>query len=127
MTQIWLTGETEMPASAAEKILFVCSRNRARSLTAERLFHGFPPYEVRSAGTQPDARIVVTEGHLGWADIVFCMEKGHLERIRRRFPEALSGKRVICLHIRDEYEYMDAALIDELRAALAPHIQIPEE
>jgi len=55
------------------------------------------------------------------------MEKGHLERIRRRFPEALSGKRVICLHIRDEYEYMDAALIDELRAALAPHIQIPEE
>ena len=116
-----------MPTSTVEKILFVCSRNRARSLTAERLFDGFPLYEARSAGTQPDARIVVTEGHLGWADIVFCMEKGHLERIRRRFPEALSGKRVICLHIRDEYEYMDAALIDELRAALAPHIQIPEE
>jgi predicted protein tyrosine phosphatase len=116
-----------MPASTARKILFICSRNRARSLTAEKLFDGFPLYEVRSAGTQPDARIVVTEGHLGWADIIFCMEKGHLARIRRKYPEALDGKRVICLHIRDEYEAMDAALIDELRATLARYVMLPAE
>jgi predicted protein tyrosine phosphatase len=113
--------------SKVQKILFVCSRNRARSLTAERLFDGFPLYQVRSAGTQPDARVAVTEGHLGWADIIFCMEKSHLDRLRRKFAEALHGKEVICLHIRDDYECMDPALIDELRAALAPYVSLPPE
>jgi predicted protein tyrosine phosphatase len=70
---------------------------------------------------------VVTEGHIGWADIIFCMEKSHLNRLRRKFPEALHGKRVVCLHIPDEYEYMDTVLIDELRAGLAPYVTLPEE
>ncbi len=47
------------------KLLFICSRNRIRSLTAERIFGGLPGLQVRSAGTQPNARIVVTEGHIG--------------------------------------------------------------
>ena len=34
------------------KILFVCSRNRRRSLTAERVFAGDPRWRVRSAGTE---------------------------------------------------------------------------
>ncbi len=34
-------------------------------------------YQVRSVGTQPEARIVVTEGHIGWADEIFVMEKSH--------------------------------------------------
>src|SRR5687767_4676396 len=50
----------------ASKLLFICSRNRIRSLTAEKLVEGEPAYEARSAGTQPSARIVVTEGHIGW-------------------------------------------------------------
>jgi predicted protein tyrosine phosphatase len=107
------------------KLLFVCSRNKLRSLTAEKLFAGFPLYQVRSAGTQPGARIVVTEGHLGWADLVFCMEKSHVSRLRVRFPEALQGKRVICLHIPDEFEFMQAELVDELRAKLAPYVTLP--
>ena len=109
------------------KLLFVCSRNRIRSLTAEKLFEGFTLYQVRSVGTQPDARIVVTEGHLGWADIIFCMEKSHLSRLRRKFPEALQGKTVVCLHIPDEYEFMDPDLLDELRAKLSGHITLPDE
>ena len=39
-----------------QKLLFICSRNRKRSLTAEQIFSGIPGYQVRSAGTQPDAR-----------------------------------------------------------------------
>ena len=110
-----------------QKLLFVCSRNRLRSLTAEKLFEGFPNYKVRSAGTQPDARIVITEGHIGWADMIFVMEKSHLERIRRKFPEALEGKRVLTLHIPDDYEFMQRELIDELRGKLAPYIELPPE
>jgi predicted protein tyrosine phosphatase len=110
-----------------KKLLFICSQNRMRSLTAEKLIEGSPLYQVRSAGTQPDARIVITEGHLGWADIIFCAEKSHLNRLRRKFPEAMRGKRVVCLNIPDEYEFMDPDLIDELRGALAPHLTLPAE
>src|SRR5438067_2010258 len=114
-------------AAPIQKLLFVCSQNKLRSLTAEKLFEGFPLYQVRSAGTQPDARIVVTEGHLGWADFIFCMEKSHLNRLRRKFPEALRGKRVVCLHIPDEYEFMQPDLLDELHGKLAPYVTLPEE
>ena len=109
-----------------QKLLFVCSRNRLRSLTAEKLFEKSPLYEARSVGTQPDARIVVTEGHIGWADIIFCMEKSHLHRLRRKFPEALQNKQVICLHIPDEFEFMDAVLVDELHAKLSPYVTLPQ-
>ena len=108
-----------------QKLLFVCSQNKLRSLTAERLFDGHSLYQVRSVGTQPGARIVVTEGHLGWADVIFCMEKSHLNRLRRKFPEAMHGKRVICLHIPDEYDFMQPELVDELQAKLAPYIVFP--
>ncbi len=113
--------------SPVQKLLFVCSRNRLRSLTAEKLFEGVPGYQVRSVGTQPDARIVITEGHIGWADIIYVMEKSHLSRIRRKFPEALQGKRVITLHIPDDYEFMQPELLDELRAKLDPYVTLPGE
>lgn len=109
------------------KLLFVCSRNRRRSLTAEKLLEGVPGYDARSAGTQPEARIVVTEGHIGWADIIFPMEKSHLAKLRRRFPEAIAGKQVVVLHIPDDYDFMDAELLDELRAKLAPFVALPAE
>lgn len=108
-----------------QKLLFICSRNKIRSLTAEKLFAASPLYHVRSAGTQPGARIVVTEGHLGWADVIFCMEKSHLSHLRRKFPEKLQGKRVVCLHIRDEYQYMQSELVEELRAKLPACVTLP--
>jgi predicted protein tyrosine phosphatase len=114
-------------AAQIRKILFVCSRNKLRSLTAEKLFEGFPTYQVRSVGTQPDARIVITEGHIGWADLIFVMEKAHLNRIRRKFPEAVHGKRIVALQIPDDYEFMQPELIDELRAKLSPYVMLPNE
>src|ERR1700735_1234414 len=109
------------------KLLFICSRNRIRSLTAERIFGGVPGIQIRSAGTQPDARIVITEGHIGWADIIFVMEKSHWSRISRKFPEALQGKRIVTLHIPDDYEFMQPELLDELRGKLGPHVMLPDE
>ncbi len=112
--------------SAPTKILFICSRNKIRSLTAERLFEAVPGYVARSAGTQPGARIVVTEGHLGWADVIFVMEKSHLSKLRQKFPTALESKEFITLHIPDEYTFMDGALLDELRSKLALHLTLPD-
>ncbi|MDB6112397.1 MAG: protein tyrosine phosphatase [Pedosphaera sp.] len=107
------------------KILFVCSQNRWRSLTAEKMYAGFGGYSVRSAGTEPGARIRVTEGHVGWADLIFAMEKRHVDRLRDKFAEALVGKQVICLHIPDDYQYMELDLIDLLKTKLAEFIEVP--
>ena len=108
------------------KVFFVCSRNRLRSLTAEAIFDGAGGHEVRSAGTEAGARVRVTAGHLGWADVIFVMEKRHLARLREKFGDALAGKRVVCLHIPDEFEYMDEDLIDRLRGGVAPYVEFPE-
>jgi len=55
----------------ARKLLFICSHNLQRSITAERIYQGFDGYEARSAGTEREARVRVSEEHLKWADIVF--------------------------------------------------------
>jgi predicted protein tyrosine phosphatase len=59
--------------------------------------------------------------------MIFCMEKSHLNRLRRKFPEALQGKRAVCLQIPDDYEFMDPDLIEEFRAKLAPYVTLPDE
>src|SRR5664279_3157423 len=109
-----------------QKLLFICSRNRLRSLTAEVMYQGFPGYEVRSAGTESGARIRVSQGHIGWADIIFVMEKKHGRILREKFGEVLNDKTIICLHIEDIYRYMEPALIDELKAALSGYVEVPE-
>lgn len=110
----------------ARKLLFICSQNRLRSLTAEHIYHGFLDYQVKSAGTSPQARIRVNEGHIGWADLIFAMEKKHMRLLNERFGEALRGKCVVCLHIPDIYRYMEPALIEELKGRLSDYLEVPE-
>lgn len=122
-----LTGDTmENPEQHPTKLLFICSRNRFRSLTAERIFSGIPGIQVHSAGTQPEARIVVTEGHIGWADIIFVMEKSHLNRLRQKFPEALQSKQTVTLLIPDDYTFMQPELIEELQDKVSQYVAFPE-
>jgi predicted protein tyrosine phosphatase len=110
-------------AKACMKLLFICSQNRRRSLTAERIFDGIDGHLVRSAGTEEGARIRVTPGHLGWADIIFVMEKRHHDRLRTKFRHVLAGKQVICLHIADRYNYMDDALIERLETTVGGYLR----
>ena len=104
------------------KVLFLCSRNRWRSLTAEKIFDGVNGIHARSAGTEPNARIRVTAGHLAWADLIFVMEKKHLRRLQEKFPEAIAGKKIVCLHIADDYEFMQPELVDLLEAGVEPYL-----
>ena len=102
-------------------------QNRFRSLTAEKIFEGIPGLHVRSAGTQPSARVVVTEGHVGWADVIFVMERSHLNRLRLKVGDALNAKRVITLHIPDDYQFMQQELIDELQTKVREHVPLSDE
>jgi predicted protein tyrosine phosphatase len=110
-----------IPADATQ-LLFICSQNRWRSLTAERLFDNHPTYEARSAGTEPGARVRVTAGHLGWADVVLVMERKHADILQQKFPEALAGKPIINLRIPDKFQFLDAVLQELLRERLAEHL-----
>jgi predicted protein tyrosine phosphatase len=112
--------------TSPQKLLFICSQNRWRSLTAEKMYEGFPAYSVRSAGTEQGARIRVTEGHIGWADIIFVMEKRHIDRMRDRFGEQLAGKQLVCLHISDDYQFMSEDLISVLKEQLRPYVMGPD-
>ena len=105
------------------KLLFVCSRNQWRSPAAEALFKNHPCISARSAGTENGARIKVTACHLGWADLIFCMERKHAERLRQRFAGELAGKRLVILRIPDDFPSSeDPALSELLKTALAPHL-----
>ena len=103
------------------KILFLCSQNKRRSLTAEKIFNGVNGHAVKSAGTENNSRVKVTPGIIGWADIIYCMEKKHVRRIRDKYNNLLNGKEVVCLNISDDYAFMDEELINLLQALVCEH------
>lgn len=106
------------------KVLFVCSRNKWRSLTAEKIFSGYEGLDVRSAGTEEAARIRITSGHVGWADVIMAMEKKHVRRIKQKFQELLPGKQLICLDIPDNYKFMDEELIEILAGRVSEYLDM---
>ena len=103
-------------------LLFLCSQNKRRSLTAEKIFDGRGGHKARSAGTEQNARIKVTPGILGWADIIFCMEKKHLRRIQEKYPDIIVDKKLVCLYINDDYEYMDRELQELLESCVDEYL-----
>src|SRR5438552_12013783 len=104
------------------RVLFICSQNRLRSPTAERVFSTWPGIEVKSAGLDALASVPVSPELLEWAQTVFLMEKSHRNKLSRKFRKHLKSQKVVCLNIPDEYEYMDEGLIRLLTALVPPHL-----
>jgi predicted protein tyrosine phosphatase len=105
------------------RVLFVCSRNRLRSPTAEEVFATYDGIETASAGLNNDASTTVTEELLAWADVIFVMEKAHLNRLNRKFRAQTKGKRVVVLGIPDNYEFMESALVEILERRVRTHLR----
>lgn len=101
---------------APRRVLFLCSRNRLRSPTAEQVFGTWPNLEVDSAGLADDAETVLTAEQLGWAELIVVMEASHRRRLQARHRARLKGKRVICLDIPDRYAFMQPELVALLQA-----------
>lgn len=94
-----------------KRALFICSQNRLRSPTAEQIFASWPEVETDSAGLGGDATVPLSSEQIAWATIIFVMEKAHRNRLSSRFKRYLNGKRIICLDIPDDYEYMQPELV----------------
>ena len=110
-----LTLSLTTTATLSRNVLFICTQNRLRSPTAEQVFADWPGIETQSAGLGNDASTPVTPELLDWADMIFVMEKAHRNKLSTKFRRHLGGKRVICLDIPDDYDYMDPALVQVLR------------
>jgi predicted protein tyrosine phosphatase len=102
------------------RVLFVCSQNKLRSPTAEQVFANREGFEVASAGTDPSAETPISGETIDWADVIFVMESVHRNRIAKKFRSHLKDKRIICLDIPDEYEFMDPTLVRLLEAKAGP-------
>lgn len=104
------------------KILFICNANRLRSPTAETIFSGYPGIEAKSAGVGKEATIPVSLELLDWADLIFVMEKRQRNIIQSKFKEIYQHKRIICLYIPDEFEFMDPELVSLLEQKVTPYL-----
>ena len=93
------------------RVLFVCSRNRLRSPTAEAVVAAWPGVEAVSAGTAPDADTRVSADLVAWADVVVAFEAGHRRRLADAFGPLLRDRRLVVLGIPDDYALMDPALV----------------
>lgn len=87
------------------------------------MFSNRAGFEVASAGTDPAAETPVSPDLLEWADVIFVMERAHRNRLMKRFRPQLKAKRLVCLDIPDEFEYMDPVLIRILQAKVGPFFQ----
>jgi len=100
-------------------LLFICSRNKWRSPTAEQVWKNKHGYEVRSAGTSQNAKRTVGPEDIRWSDTVFVMEKKHKNRLVSKFSGLLDHKPIHILDIPDDYKYMDPELIQEIEAKVS--------
>jgi predicted protein tyrosine phosphatase len=106
------------------KLLFVCSKNKWRSLTAEKMLESNEDYSVKSAGTEAGARVKITSGLVRWADIIFVMEKKHRTRLQESFSSELIDKQIVVLNIPDDFQFMDEELISILESRLEAYLAL---
>jgi predicted protein tyrosine phosphatase len=103
-------------------VLFICGKNKWRSPTAENIFADHPGVSCASAGLSHDAEVPLSAALIEWADLIFVMEKAHKAKLSARFKPHLAGKRVVCLGIPDNYQFMQPALVKLLRIKVTPHL-----
>jgi predicted protein tyrosine phosphatase len=106
------------------RVLFVCGRNKQRSLTAESIFNDEPSLEVQSAGLNPDADVTLDTELIQWAEVIFVMEKSQLSKVKTKFKSHLQGKKLVSLDIPDNYEYMQPELVSLLEKKVKAYFGI---
>lgn len=93
-------------------ILFICGKARKRSPSAAAIVADKFGVQTDFAGISADSDECVSSEKLDWADTVAVMEKAHLARLKRQMSASLKGKKLVCLDILDDFEFMQQELIE---------------
>ena len=112
------------PVCFDKNILFVCSENKLRSVTAEIVFSDHPRINAIGGGTNSDAETNVTGDLIEWADVILVMEKTHKNNIATKFHDLLKGKKIAVLDVPDNYDVMDEELVKILKRKVPRYVQI---
>lgn len=121
--QISLMGEPIAHCNKNTKILFVCTANIQRSLTAEYYCRSIYPHIVfKSAGVsrkeceRNNSKLCSVE-LLEWSDKIFVFEQMHIDRIAEHTGTQFVHK-IHNLNIEDCYQYMQKELLILLQVKL---------
>lgn len=99
-----------------KKLLFICSRNKLRSPTAEQIFSQYSDFEVISAGLNNDSIYQLCSEDIEWADYIFVMEMIHKRKLLSKYKKFINNNKIIVLNIPDNYDYMDKELVEILKS-----------
>jgi predicted protein tyrosine phosphatase len=94
-------------------ILVVCGKNKKRSRTAEYIFKNDARFAIRSVGLSPKSNRKISDQDLNWSDLVLVMEKEQRSKIQEVYA-FLDLPAIEVFDIPDDYEFMDAELVDLL-------------
>jgi predicted protein tyrosine phosphatase len=104
------------------RALFICTQNKLRSPTAEHVFSTYPGIETDSAGLGNGANVPFSTEQIEWATVIFVMEQAHKKKLSQKFRSRINGKKIICLGIPDEYEFMQEELVAILKKKVEPFL-----
>lgn len=107
------------------RVLFVCTQNKVRSLTAEHLYRPRPDLAVKSCGTANFAKNQLTPELVQWAEIIFVFDETQMEVLEQRFGLESLAKPVVNLGLPDIFNYKSDALVVKLVAKLDPYLGRP--
>ena len=103
-------------------LLFICSKNRLRSPTAEEVFSNIDGFEAVGCGISKEAPTALSGDLIEWADVIFTMENIHRAKVTQKYSQLLKNKRLICLDIPDNYSLMQPELVDLLKDKVSRHL-----
>lgn len=103
------------------RVLCICSAGLLRSPTMAHILSAEPfNFNTRSVGAESAyALIPLDKVHVSWADVIICVDGGHMTHVKRLMDEipsdnGLPEKRLITLDCPDRYEYRDPRLVSYL-------------
>lgn len=103
-------------------ILFVCGRNQWRSPTAARIYAKDQMIQVRAVGVSLKSPHQVSSQDIKWADLILVMERRYKSRLLDTFRD-LELPSIESLDIPDDYQFMDAELVELIRAGTEFHLK----
>ena len=105
-------------------VLFVCSMNKWRSPTAERVYKNHPLLNVRSVGTSSKARRTITVADVRWSDLIIFMEKKHRELAEAKYRSETAHREMHVLGLEDRFKFMDPELIAKVHELIDPILRV---